>query len=93
VAVSLATFLVNYPEFTNAPSGMVQNALNDAYGLTPVGVWATYTDQGAQLRAAQAMAHSPFGVGLSLSRDDGTTIYDQRLSRLVQMVAAGGSHT
>lgn len=92
MAVDVATFLVNYPEFVNAPTGVVQNCLNDAYSMTPSAVWpSAILDQGAQLRAAQALALSPFGRGMSYSDPQGKTVYDERLGRLVTIAAAGGS--
>lgn len=92
MAVSLATFVANYPEFANAPSPVAQNALNDAYSMTPAAVWpAPILDQAAQLRAAQALALSPFGRNMALANEEGKTVYDGRLQRLVAICAAGGT--
>lgn len=90
-------FVDNYPEFAQALTqqpALVQSVLNDAYALTPASVWPPgIIDQGAQLRAAQSLALSPFGRGMALANEDGKTVYDQRLDRLVAIVAAGGSLT
>jgi hypothetical protein len=97
MAVSPAQFVDNYPEFAQAltsnPS-LVQAVLNDAYDLTPEGIWpANILDQGAQLRAAQSLALSPFGRNMALANEEGKTVYDERLERLMRIVAAGGSLT
>lgn len=96
MAVDLPTFIANFPEFTAAATStpvMVQSALDAAYLMTPIGIWTALQDEGAQLRAAQWIAMSPYGSGLELSRSDGSTLYDSRLNRLIAIVAAGGSHT
>lgn len=89
--VSAATFIVNYPEFTNAPNALVTNELANAYTMTAATTWGVYQDQGAQLRTAQALALSPFGRGMALANEEGATVYDTRLDALVMVVAAGGS--
>jgi len=92
--VDPSAFIENYPEFTNAPTDLIQNELNNAYALTPASLWpSAIIDQGAQLRAAQALALSPFGRGMALANEEGKTVYDARLDRLVAIVAAGGSTT
>jgi hypothetical protein len=95
MAVTPALFVTNYPEFAQAQTSnpaLVQSALDDAYALTPASVWpAAIIDQGAQLRAAQTLALSPFGRGMALANEEGKTVYDQRLDRLIAIVAAGGS--
>jgi hypothetical protein len=95
VAVTPAQFVTNYPEFAQAFTSnpaLVQKELDNAYAMTPASVWpASILDQGAQLRAAQALALSPFGRGMALANEDGKTVYDERLGRLVAIVAAGGS--
>jgi len=94
VAVDVSVFLTNYPEFVNAPTEVVQNCLNDAYSMTPDVVWpSNLVDQAAQLRCAQALALSPFGRGMSYADKQGNTVYDDRLNRLIQIAAAGGSVT
>jgi S-(hydroxymethyl)glutathione dehydrogenase/alcohol dehydrogenase len=74
VPVTPAQFITNYPEFADALTAypqLVQNALDDAYALTPAGVWPpTLIDAGAQLRAAQTLALSPYGRGLKLAGAD-----------------------
>lgn len=70
---------------------MAQNALDRAYALTPASIWGAMQDEGAQLRAAQSLALSPYGTGLQLIQKNGATNYDTRLDRLVAIVAAGGT--
>lgn len=95
MAVTPAVFVTNYPEFAQALTSnpdLVQQEINNAYALTPASVWPpAILDQGAQLRAAQALALSPFGRGMALANEEGKTVYDQRLDRLIAIVAAGGS--
>ena len=89
--VDVPTFLTNYPEFGSVPPEVVQNALNDAYSMTPSTVWPTaIIDQAAQLRCAQSLALSPFARGTNPRDDQGRTGYDDRLHRPVTIAAAGG---
>jgi hypothetical protein len=93
--VTPSAFVANYPEFadalTNFPT-LVSNALNDAYSMTPANIWSpALVDQGAQLRAAQILSLSNYGKNLALSDNDGITVYDKRLDRLVAITAGGGS--
>lgn len=90
MAIDPTAFIVNYPEFTNAPSPLIANELANAYLQCPSDLWGSYIDIGAQLRAAQALALSPFGRGMALSNDEGKTVYDSRLEMLEMTVAAGG---
>lgn len=88
--VDVPTFLTNYPEFANVPTPVVQNALNDAYSMTPAATWpVNLLDQGAQLRCAQSLALSPFARGTNPRDDGGKTAYDERLERLVRIAARG----
>lgn len=89
--VSAATFIVNYPEFTNAPPALITNELTNAYNKTSATVWGVYIDEGAQLRACRSLALSPFGRGMALVSKDGSTVYDERLNDLIEIIAAGGS--
>jgi hypothetical protein len=95
VSVSPSQFVANYPEFADALSqqpALIQNVLDEAYLLTPDSVWPAWlVDQAAQLRAAQALALSPFGRALQLTEKDGGTVYDARLERIARLVGAGGS--
>lgn len=94
MAVTPSEFVANYPEFaemlTTNPAAL-QNVLDDAYKKTPVALWTTLTDEGAQLRAAQALAQSPFARNLELANNDGKTVYDARLAELVDIIGAGGT--
>jgi hypothetical protein len=91
VAVTAAQFIRNYPEFADAPLNIVTQYLADAYSMTPVGVWGANTDQGAQLRCAQALALSPYARKMALANEEGKTVYDARLTILVRIAASGGS--
>lgn len=97
MAVTPAQFVENYPEFAPALTqqpALVATTLSDAYALTPDTVWPSgFLDQAAQLRAAQSLALSPYGRGMALANDEGKTVYDLRLERLVTMVGGGGSVT
>jgi hypothetical protein len=90
--VTPGEFTAYYPEFADAPSVLVSEAIRQAYALTPASVWpAALQDAGVMLRAAQSLAQSPFGRNMSLADDDGKTAYDMRLERLISIVAAGGA--
>jgi hypothetical protein len=83
-------FVAKYPHFINAPQSLVQAHLDDATALCPLGVWGGLQGQGIGLRAARALALSPYARNLSLASAEGKTVYDDQLKELIRIVAVGG---
>jgi len=89
VAVTVASFKSAFPEFADAPTGLVQAKLTDSAQLCPLVPWGALQDQGVSYYTAQALALSPFARKMALADKDGVTIYDDRLTLLKRMVTAG----
>lgn len=85
-----ATFLANFPEFGGADESVILAALANATALCPYSRWRALQTQGIGLRAAQALALSPFARNMALAKDDGSTVYDGRLKELFSIVSIGG---
>lgn len=99
MAVDVTTFKARFPEFMDAPNDLAQAKLNDAITLCPSEVWGDSTvdnsiaQQGIFAYTAQALAVSPFARKLALTKKDGSTIYDGRLTMLKRMVTSGFRNT
>lgn len=89
MAVTVNSFKAQYREFVNADDSMVQAYLTDAALLAPAAVWRTLADQYTGLKAAQALALSPFGREMKLVSKDGSTVYDGRIADLETRIVAG----
>ena len=97
MAVTAASFIVTYPEFSDAPVALVEAKLAEAVTMCPDRVWGDLTDQGVGLYTAQYLYDSPFARHMARIdqgndrqgvRSDASPYID-RLRRLVQQVASG----
>lgn len=87
MAVTVASFLLAYPEFTRAPDVVdVDTHLADAILEVDAEVWGDKTDKGVALTLAHSLALSPFGQMSKLSADDGESTYGKRLQQLKEQV-------
>lgn len=89
--ITVSNFLVEYPEFKDAPISLVQAKLQDALILTPCQVWSAglLRKQGTFLHCARLLALSPFARHMKLVNKDGSTLYDSQLLKLKQTVTSG----
>lgn len=87
--IDVATFRAGYPEFKDAPDSLVTAKLEEATILVPIGVWGALQQQAAFLYCARFLSLSPFGRHMSLAKEDGSTLYDERLDRLRFTVTSG----
>lgn len=87
--VSLEQFIGAYPAFTDAPSALVQAALDSAAADTSEDIWGDAYAEGLMLKAADILALTPEGRALRLSSDEGLSIYHKRLLRMRRLVAVG----
>jgi len=90
VALDAETFKIQYPEFAQADDAVVEAAIDYATLRTPASVWGDNQNAGIGLRAAKKLALSPFARNMGLVAKDGSTVYDEELDELVQVVAVGG---
>ena len=96
MAITVADFLVGYPEFVDAPTTLIQAKIDDAKQLVYAPVWSN-TDptrdlmqQATFLYAAHFLAMSPYARSMKLVHEDGkTTLYSERLATLKRMVTSG----
>lgn len=90
---TLAAFIVQFPEFANTTSALVQAHLDAAALEVPSRIWGTKTDQGIYYLTAHKLASSPFGNDARLAavgtRGDATTIYLPEFRRLQRQVSSG----
>ena len=80
-------FLVRYPEFRTASPALVQAVLDEATGELSVSVYGAKFDTAVGIKAAHLLAISPFGRPLRLVKEDGKTVYEERLAELSGQVA------
>lgn len=81
----LANFKTRFPEFAAAGLNdpMLQAYLDDAIAQIDVSSCGTLSDQIIYLLTAQALALSPSGNTATLVNRDGSTVYDERLARVM----------
>lgn len=78
-----------YPEFSQAPAGLLQAKLDEAAARTNAAVWGDKYAQGVLLRAADLLAKTPQGRRLRLVSANGRSIYWEDLRTMVRAVAVG----
>lgn len=94
MAIDVATFKANFPEFQDAPDALVQAQLNYAISMINLPQWGIsmsqdLTEQGTFLYCAKYLALSPYARKMALVSKEGKTIYDDRLRQLVRIAASG----
>ena len=97
MAVTVDSFQRLYPEFADAPPGLVAGKLTEARVHCPEAIWGDFADEGIGLYVAQSLYDSPFSRHMARVdqgndrqgvRSDASPYID-RLRRLTQMVASG----
>ncbi len=89
MAVDRASFLARYPEFEPASKAMIEGEIADAIDNVDTSVFGTKTDQAVRLKAAHALALSPFGQQARLVSKSGATTYGKQFDALVRSVTPG----
>lgn len=89
MAVTVAAFVVQFPEFRNASTDLLQAHLDAAELEIDREVWETKGDQGQMYLAAHKLALSPFGNNAKLVPAGGITTYEIHYDRLVRQVSSG----
>ena len=84
---SLATFRVNFPEFTNATDALLQAAIDRASTLCDATTYGDLHTQAVLFTAADDLAMSPFSREMRLK--DGTSVYQKRVKQLQRIAAIG----
>lgn len=85
-----STFLVQFPEFRNTDTDIVDAMLAAADLEIDRTVWNEKADQGQMYLAAHKLALSPFGNAAQLVAAGSTvTVYLDHFERLVRQVSSG----
>lgn len=91
MALTVEQLVAIHPEFaaiaTSHPT-MVSTAIADAVAETDATVCGAETDRVVRLKAADALARSPFGQQAGLVDDEGRTPYEKSLTSVVQRLGA-----
>lgn len=87
---SAAEFLVQFPEFAQAPPALVAAKLADAVARTSTEAFsASAIDRHVYLLCARLLALSPFGRDMRLVADDNVTVYDADLLAMARTATVG----
>lgn len=95
MSLTLAAFIVRFPEFTAADAGLVQAKLDEADRQIDRTVWDDpglahlLGDDGQGYLAAHLLALSPFGNAAAMVAKDGSTTFEKHYKRL-QIAATCG---
>lgn len=89
--MTAAEFIVLFPEFSAAPTALIESRIAWALLRTPVGIWGDYQEQGLSLLTAHFLAQHPAAKDMRKGEKPGETMYlaeRQRLERIVGSSAA-----
>jgi hypothetical protein len=89
MSVTLDSFKAAYPEFVNAPDGLLNQALAQALREADAAICGQNWDDLVMLKMADRAARSPYGRSAQLMMKDGSTIYTGPMEDLVRIVAVG----
>lgn len=89
MAVTTASFLVRFPEFAAVDPAVIARVLADSASEVNDAVFGTLTDKAIELRAAHALAISPYGQNARLEGDTTNTTYGAEFERLARSLASG----
>jgi hypothetical protein len=92
MAVTVASFLVAFPELAPAGEPLIAAKLAEAARSVNANVWGVKTDDGVSYLAAHLLACSPYGENARLSSDKGESTYGRRFEALRWQVGAGLRH-
>lgn len=88
--MSHETFVNRFPEFRNAPAGMITQALATAANSVHASVWGADREEGLDNLAAHNLASGPGGFGVRTESKDPdpwhATIYGRRFKALMMKV-------
>jgi hypothetical protein len=91
VTITYAQFVARHPEFAapGVPEALVQGELDDAALEVDATVAGAETDKVIRLKAAEALARSPFGQQANLVDDEGKTPFTLSLKAAIDRLGGG----
>ena len=87
--VTRTSFLIRYPEFSNAATALIDEHIAAAIAALDTEAFGARLDDAVMLKAAQSLALRHEGMDLRLEQDSEKTIYDKQLDDICY--AAGAS--
>ena len=87
MAVTVTTFLRDYPEFSNASPDLIRRKVALASSFVSTAVFGDKLDDAVKLRAAHLLSISP--PGEEAKSEPGETFYWAEFMRLVKVVTSG----
>jgi len=99
MAVTYASFLERFPEFTPHPSGIVNGAITEATADASADVFGSQTDRAVKHLAAHIIAIQLAQMGIQIGATEGkvygeglnATQYGQEFKRMLETVAGSSS--
>lgn len=90
MAVTVALFKLNYPEFA-VPATYIQAHMDRAVAQLDTSIWGTgaQLDEAILLKTAHSMAITPVGFSAGMSDRNGKSNYGIALDRLTRQVCGG----
>ena len=89
MAVTRASFIVMFPEFTNSNTALVEAHLASAALEVDTEVWGDKADTGIMYLAAHRLALSPYGNSAEMVSKGGVTSYQVHYEKLQRQVSSG----
>jgi len=99
MAVTYASFLDRFPEFTPHPSGIVSGALDEATADATIDVFGSQTDRAVKHLAAHIIAIQLAQMGIQIGATEGkvygtgleATQYGQEFKRMLDTIAGSAT--
>lgn len=87
--VTAVDFVARFPEYTGAPTPLVERCIAEAERRTSAAVWGDLEDDGVRYLAAHLLACSPNAKDMRIKSDPTGSIYLTERRRLERIVASG----
>lgn len=89
MAVTVATLVTRYPEFTATPSTLVQACIDDAELMVDRNFYGAKADMAVKALAAHLIAINPLGEMARLDKKSDRTSYSVQFEGIKRSIAAG----
>ncbi len=89
MAVTHDSFVLGFPEFSEAGRALFTAKIAEAVLLVDGDVWGSKEDLGVSYWAAHLLAMSPWGQQSRMLEKKGRTTYEMHLDKLIKQVTSG----
>lgn len=91
--MTAAEFKILFPEFSAAPTALVESRIAWAAARTPAAIWGTdYLEQGIGFLAAHFLAMAPEAKAMRKGEKAGETMYLAERKRLAKIVGSAAAY-